>query len=77
MTNRKNERTNPDPRKALIQRIRRHLAKQGEQLRTCRRGSRYWPDLGDYYTVDSDLNVVVDKHFDVEEFAREHGLSRR
>jgi hypothetical protein len=55
---------------ALVRRINRALADQGERLKTTR-GDRWRGDLGDYYVVDLNLNAIVGQHVDLEEFGRE------
>ena len=59
---------------AVIKRINRRLAKDGEQLRT-RRSERYWSDLGTHYIVDSN-NCVTASHVDLEQLGRELGALR-
>ena len=56
---------------ALITRIRRALAKEGQTLRKTR-SAREWPNLGDYYIIDLSGNFVVDRRIsDLEELGRE------
>jgi len=57
---------------ALIQRINRKLAADGERLRTLR-GDRWRGELGEYYLVN-DRNCIVGKHVDTERLACELGL---
>lgn len=59
----------PVSQTALLTRIRRALAKNGEMLKKCR-SARDWPNLGDYYIVDVQLNAVVATHVDLEALAR-------
>jgi hypothetical protein len=60
-------------RRALTQRINRKLATEGERLRAYR-GGRSWNDLGDYYIVDVNRNVVVRAHVDIEGYGRVLGV---
>jgi hypothetical protein len=57
---------------ALIKRINRKLALEGETLRTTR-GERWRGDLGDHYTVD-ESNFITAQHVDLVECARELGV---
>lgn len=61
----------PVSERALVGRINRALAKDGEALRRCRRNSRAWPELGDYYVVDINKNFVTGKRLDLEDYGRE------
>ena len=63
-------------RRALVTRINRALAKQGQALRRCRQSSRWHPDLGDYYAVDLGRNGIVDTHVDLVAKGRELGVLR-
>lgn len=58
--------------RALVKRINRRLSTEGERLRTLR-GARWSADLGDHYIV-TDGNLVVAKHVDVTELARQLGV---
>jgi hypothetical protein len=55
--------------RALIQRINRKLAKDGEKLRTTR--GHFEPSLGRHYVIDLNRNFVVRKQFDLEELGRQ------
>lgn len=60
---------------ALIKRINRKLAPEGERLRTYR--GRHWnSDLGWHYIIDVNRNGLVQGHVDVEKLAREMGVMR-
>jgi len=59
---------------ALIKRIQRKLAHEGETLRKTR-GERWRGELGDYYTV-SDANCLVSTHVDLASYGRELGALR-
>lgn len=57
--------------RALFARINRKLKKNGEQLHRCRRGSRWFNEMGPYYIVDTKSNVVTHCGFyNLEERAR-------
>lgn len=58
---------------ALVKRINRRLAHDGQRLRTTR-GVRMFLDVGDHYVIDVDGNYVVDKFVDVEELAHQLGV---
>jgi len=59
--------------RALIQRISRKLAKD-ERLLKRSRGARTVQNLGDYYLIDVNRNLVVDHQVDPEALARELGV---
>ena len=59
--------------RALVQRINRKLAQEGEQLKATR-GGQAQIDLGDYYLLDLRLNAVVGKNIDPERLGRELGV---
>jgi hypothetical protein len=59
--------------RALIQRINRKLAKD-ERLLKRSRGARTVQNLGDYYLIDVNRNLVVDHQVDPEALARELGV---
>jgi len=56
--------------RAVIQRINRKLAPNDQQLKKCR-GQRWYSDLGLYYILDVDHNLILDTHLNVESVARE------
>lgn len=56
-------------RRAAEQRLARMLAKDGRALRKCRRDSRDYYDVGDYYIIDMSLNAIVGKHCTLEGLA--------
>lgn len=61
--------------RAIIARINRHLKKnRGAILRTCREGTRDFPNLGRFYVVDINHNVVVGENVDLGELARDIGV---
>jgi hypothetical protein len=66
--------------RALIQRINRKIG--GYDRRTCTawgerlhktRGDRSWSDLGPFYTIDWNSNVIGDTHINLEQYGREVG----
>lgn len=60
----------PITRRALIQRINRVLAKDGEVLKTNRHPGVGRDDLGRHYVVDVNRNFLVDRDVDLEEVGR-------
>jgi hypothetical protein len=65
----------PVAMRSLIARINRKLAPQGMRLKTAR-GERVRQSVGDYYVIDTRLNVVVHRYRDCspEDVARELGV---
>jgi hypothetical protein len=61
-------------KRALSQRINRHLKKQNEYLCACRENWRGYTTVGDHYVIDTSLNAIVHKHVNIEDFAREIGV---
>lgn len=59
--------------KALIKRINRRLARDGQRLRTTR-GIQMLLDVGEHYVIDLSRNCVVDKYVDVEQLAHQLGV---
>jgi hypothetical protein len=62
----------PVSARALEQRINRKLAAQGEKLKRCR-SDRWRHDLGDYYVINVDKNIIVFKQVNLEVLGRELG----
>jgi hypothetical protein len=60
-------------RAALIARINRRLAKDGEALRQCPENRRDYHILGDAYVIDLNRNVVISKHVDLRRYAKNLG----
>lgn len=58
---------------ALVARLNRRLAKQGEALRRCRENTRDHVTLGDFYVIDVARNSVVSKHVDLQKLAKRLG----
>ena len=65
------EKNNRVTRDALIKRLNRKLANEGEILRA----NRWWnTDMGDFYIVDRDSNGLKAGHVDLEGLGRELGV---
>ena len=58
--------------RALIKRINRRPAHEGERLRK-NSDPRWWMDLGWFYTVDLRSGYVEGRHIEPEAYARELG----
>ena len=58
---------------ALLARVNRKLAANGEVMRKTPEASRWLPDLGYYYIVDHRLNAIVRKDVCLEAEARRLG----
>ena len=56
--------------RAVVQRINRKLKPSLKQLQKCRAG-RYRQELGDYFIVDLNRNLIVATRVDLEVFGRE------
>lgn len=65
--------TVPVTMRALIQRINRKLAKQSQVLKKVR-GERARFDLGDYFIINTDRNILMYKQTDPEALGRELGV---
>jgi hypothetical protein len=65
----------PVSERALVARINRKLREHGEMGELLRKNAsqRWWSDLGDYYVVDIRGNYIVNRHVDLESFAKECG----
>jgi len=57
----------------LMARINRKLGHDGEQLKATR-SERARLELGDYYIIDADRNVILHKDCELVELARELGV---
>ena len=68
--------TVPVTERALLQRINRRLAKDGEQVRKART-ERARLELGDYYRIDVSGNVIVGKDEHLEKLGAELGLLQK
>jgi len=64
----------PVSERALVARIDRAMAKNGETLKRCREDSRWFNELGRYYTVNVSINGITDKHVDLEKLGRKMGV---
>lgn len=62
--------------RALFSRLSRHLAKEDIALKKCRFDSRWYNDLGNYYTVHIRTNAIDSRHVDLEQWGRECGVLR-
>jgi hypothetical protein len=60
-------------RTALIARVNRRLAQQGEVLRRCPENRRDYHSLGDFFVVDIARNAVILKHVDLQKLAKRLG----
>lgn len=69
MTSHKNK-TVPVSERALIQRINRALAKDGERLRKAR-SVQTTLSVGDYYVLDVQKNFIAHQHVDLDHLGRE------
>lgn len=58
---------------ALVQRINQLLAENHVMVRKTKRG-KWHDDLGDYYIVDYDHNVVIERHVDLVKKGKELGV---
>ena len=63
----------PVAKRALLARINRHLATKGQKLFAAR-SERIRAVVGDFYLIDTDKNLHIDDHIDLEEFGRELGV---
>jgi hypothetical protein len=59
--------------RAVLARVNRLLAKDGEILRLCRTQSRWAAELGRFYRVDYGRNVIVEKRVKLSTLARKLG----
>ena len=63
----------PVKRRALVERIRRKLGKEGKAFYKNRAGP-YTERMGDYYVVDLNRNSIVCDVHDLEKFAHDEGF---
>ena len=61
----------PVSERALVARVNRVLVKREEILKRCARSSRWHGELGDYYIIDFNHNVILKKDVALEEIATE------
>jgi hypothetical protein len=64
----------PVTTRAVVQRINRKLKPERRRLYACRRNSRWWRDLGDFYVTDIYRNTIVDTRVDPETYGRRLGV---
>jgi hypothetical protein len=64
----------PVSERALVARINRKLEGDSEAIRRCRRDSKGWSELGDYYLIDLEKNCLIAKDVDLQDFARKLGV---
>lgn len=65
----------PVNKRALFSRINRKMNKDGEKLHRCRSDSRWYNDMGPFYTVDINTNTVIARGVsDLESLGRELGV---
>ena len=57
-------------KRAALARINRKLKKSGELLKACKRDSRGWTDLGDFYAVDMKRNAISRSKLKLGDIAR-------
>jgi hypothetical protein len=50
----------------LFSRLKRAMLQNGELLRKSRESSRWYCELGEFYSVDVDTGLVGEKHIDLE-----------
>ena len=62
--------------RALLQRLNRALAKDGEVLKKAR-PSRYRKELGDFFVLSRRANGVIEGHVNIEALARQKGVLAR
>jgi hypothetical protein len=63
----------PVSKRAVLQRINRKLRKNMEMVRTLR-GHRWQSDGGRFFRVDLDRNVLIQKHVDLDQLAKDLGV---
>ena len=64
----------PVTTRALVQRINRVFIKTGYEFLRKTRGNRWRSDLGDYYLIDENRNMITGKDVDPESLGRELGV---
>ena len=65
---------NPVTTEALIERLDRHLPKQGLRLYQCKFNSHGYHELGDFYIVDTTIDMANAVYVDIEQLARREGV---
>lgn len=66
----------PVSEKALMARVNRKLAKDGERILKSREGSRLRGNVGDFYLLDVSRNTVLNTHIELGHFAKQRGILR-
>jgi len=61
---------------ALLKRINRHLASDGQRVRRFRCDARDWDLRGEYCLCDTSSNALLATAIDLEAFGRELGVIR-
>ena len=59
---------------ALVERLNHHLSKQGLELFQCTFNFHGYHELGDFYVVDTRLNMVNATYVNIEQLARMEGV---
>jgi hypothetical protein len=59
--------------RALVQRIDRLLAKDGQMLKKTRKKSRWFSETGEYFIINFKQNAIVAKDIKLEKLGRELG----
>jgi len=67
----------PVTTRALIKRLNRHLPKEGLKLFQCKINAHGHHELGNYYIVDTKMNMINAMHVDIEQLARHEGLLKK
>lgn len=62
----------PVSERAAIARIRRKMKHEGLALVAGREGSRSYSDTGDWYVVNSNMNIIVAQHCSIEGLAADY-----
>lgn len=63
----------PVTQRALLARVNRKLAADGQRMKQARQGTRAHQDLGDFYVIDLSRNALEASHCDLETWARDMG----
>jgi hypothetical protein len=66
----------PVSEKALMARVNRKLAREGERILKSREGSRLRGNVGEFYLLDVNRNTVTGTHMELEHVAKEVGALR-
>lgn len=63
----------PITERALLARVNRKLKKEFLSVKRCHWDSKWFNELGRYYTVNELANRIEDKHINLEVLAKEYG----